>query len=78
MQNIVRKFIYGIKRDENMKFVRLVLLLVILLMIAPANAKKIDRKVSIQTVYDTITQGAETYNVSFVTCDNFCNVKRAL
>ena len=56
-----------------MRITKLALLLVILLVIpATVNAKKIDRgKVSIQTVYDTITQGEEDWYCKYITSSTF-------
>jgi len=56
-----------------MRITKLALLLVILLVIpATVNAKKIDNgKVSIQTVYDTITQGDVDWYYKYITASTF-------
>ncbi len=55
-----------------MRITKLLLLLVILLVsISTANAKKIDRKVSIQTVHDTITQGEVDWYCKYIKSSTF-------
>ena len=55
-----------------MKVTKLLLLLVTLLVITPiVDAKKIDRKISIQTVHDTIKQGVVNWYCKYISSSTF-------